>query len=321
MKKFWRSVGIVFLTIFLLAFFVPFLIPYVPPKGVSTLENAMDTDSQTIEINGLQVHYKEAGEPGAPLMLLLHGFGASEFSWREVMQPLAENFHVIAYDRPAFGLTERPLPGDWGFQPNPYGEEANVALVIGLMDAFDADQAVLVGNSAGGRIALAVAAAYPERVSNLVLVDSVGASGSSFSWTNLITQIPQVRELGHYAVRSIASTGVDSIYAAWYDPALVTEDIIAGYKVPLQVENWDRALFEFQRASKRPDLTEALSHLPVPALVISGEDDRIVPPETAVQLAELLPNSELVLIPECGHLPHEECPAEFLEAIEQFLKR
>jgi len=281
----------------------------------------MDTDSQTIEINGLQVHYKEAGEPCAPLMLLLHGFGASEFSWREVMQPLAENFHVIAYDRPAFGLTERPLPGDWGFQPNPYGEEANVALVIGLMDAFDADQAVLVGNSAGGRIALAVAAAYPERVSNLILVDSVGASGSSFSWTNLITQIPQVRELGHYAFRSIPSTGADSIYAAWYDPALVTEDIIAGYKVPLQVENWDRALFEFQRASKRPDLTEALSQLPVPALVISGEDDRIVPPETAVQLAELLPNSELVLIPECGHLPHEECPAEFLEAIEQFLKR
>ena len=309
------------LTIFLLAFFVPFLIPYIPPQGVSTLENAMDADSQMIVVNDLQVHYKEAGDPSAPLILLLHGFGASEFSWRAVLEPLAQDYHVIAYDRPAFGLTERPLAGDWGFQPNPYGEEANVELVIGLMDAFGADQAVLIGNSAGGRIALAVAAAYPERVSKLVLVDSVGASGSSFSWTHFLTQIPQVRELGHYAVRSIASSGVDSIYAAWHDPSLVTDEIIAGYKVPLQVENWDRALFEFQRASKRPDLTETLSQLSVPALVISGEDDRIVPPETAIGLADLLPNSELVIIKDCGHLPHEECPQEFLAAVGAFLIR
>ena len=67
-----------------------------------------DPDSRFIELNGLNVHYKQAGS-GEPLIVLLHGFSASTFSWREVMQPLAAFGTVVAYDRPGFGLTERPL--------------------------------------------------------------------------------------------------------------------------------------------------------------------------------------------------------------------
>jgi pimeloyl-ACP methyl ester carboxylesterase len=128
-----------------------------------------------------------------------------------------------------------------------------------------------------------------------------------------------MRAIGPYAVRSIASSGVDSIYEAWHDPSLVTEDILAGYQVPLQVENWDRALFEFQRASQRPELTQDFDRLTMPVLVLSGDDDRVIPMENAVLLSEQIQGSELVIFENCGHLPHEECPDAFMQAVSEFL--
>jgi pimeloyl-ACP methyl ester carboxylesterase len=277
-------------------------------------------ESRTVEIDGVTVHYVEAGEPGGPLILLMHGFGASTFSWREVIEPLAAYGHVVAYDRPAFGLTERPLPGDWeAGSVSPYSEQANIGYVLGLMDHFGAQQAILVGNSAGGRVALAVAAAHPERVRALVLVD---AAANGMEWNSLERAFflsPQLRAVGPYAVRGIAGSGDASIRLAWHDPALVTEAIIAGYRLPLQVENWDRALWEFQRAGERRDLTDDLRQMDIPALVLSGDDDRIIPVEQAIALDALLPDSQLVIIENCGHLPHEEKPAEFMQAVAAFL--
>ena len=90
------------------------------------------------------------------------------------MEPFSQLGTVIAFDRPAFGLTERPL--EWEGQ-NPYSPEAQVELVIGLLDHFGVDQAILVGNSAGGTIAMQAALTYPERVSALVLVDPAVYNG------------------------------------------------------------------------------------------------------------------------------------------------
>ena len=313
------SLGKVILIILVVILVLPLLVPYIPPKGVSTLSDAMLPDSRTVEIDGVNLHYQEAGE-GEPLILLLHGFGASTFSWREVMEPLSTYGHVVAYDRPAFGLTERPLPREFMWSSgNPYNEEANIEYVIGLIDHFGADKAILVGNSAGGRVALATAVAYPERVQALVLVDSSGASGRTMNLMQFLYQLPQLRAIGPYAVREIASSGVDSIYEAWHDPSLVTDEIVSGYKVPLQVENWDRALFEFQRASQRPDLTQDLDRLTMPVLVLSGDDDRVIPMEFAVKLSEQIEGSKLVIFENCGHLPHEECPEAFMNTVSEFL--
>lgn len=108
-------------------------------------------DSQFVEVNGLRVHYQRFGE-GAPAMILLHGFGASTFSWREVIKPLGAHGTAIAFDRPGFGLTERPLPQTWKGE-NPYTLDFQADLVIGLMDALDIPRAFLIGNSAGGTVA------------------------------------------------------------------------------------------------------------------------------------------------------------------------
>jgi pimeloyl-ACP methyl ester carboxylesterase len=91
------------------------------------------------------------------------------------------------------------------------------------------------------------------------------------------------------------------------------------YTKPLQAENWDRGLWEFMLASRSVGLDKQLDRIRVPVLVITGDDDRIVPTAQSVRLAGELPNAKLVIVPNCGHIPQEESPAAFLQAVADFL--
>lgn len=295
---------------------VPLLVP-VPPLEYTVPANTLaDDDSLFIDVNGLNVHYKIMGE-GEQTFILLHGFGASLFSWHAVMPELAKYGTVVAYDRPAFGLTERPLT--WDGQ-NPYSPEAQVELVIGLMDKLGVEQAILIGNSAGGKIAFETALMYPQRVQALVAVDAaVYAGGGSPSFVRPILKTPQMRHLGPLIARQIEKNGDDFIRSAWHDPSKITQETWDGYRKPLRVENWDRALWELTIASEASDLAERLDELTLPVLVITGDDDRIVPTEQSLRLADELPNAILYVVAACGHLPHEEKPEEFMQVIASFL--
>jgi pimeloyl-ACP methyl ester carboxylesterase len=305
---------------FLVVFVGPFLIPVPPLAGTVPPEQLADPDSRFVEVNGLRVHYKMAGQ-GVPVMVLMHGFAASVFSWREVMEPLAERGTVIAFDRPAFGLTERPMPGT-GEGQNPYSAESQANLTVALLDELSVDKGILIGNSAGGTIATLVALNYPDRVEALVLVDAAIYSGSgSPAWTSLLFTLPQMRRLGPLVARSLASRGEDLARLAWHDPSKITAEAWEGYRKPLRVQNWDQALWQLTLASRPLGLEKRLNEIHVPTLVISGDDDRVVPTAQSVRLARELPNAELVIIPACGHVPHEECPEPFLLAVEDFLNR
>ncbi len=325
MKKPSRPLRIILITVGLLLAILligPFLVPIPPLEDTVPPEQLADLDSRFIEIeigeNTLRVHYKTTGE-GEPTLILLHGFGASVFSWREVMEPLGELGTVIAFDRPAFGLTERPL--SWEEGANPYTPKAQVALVVGLMDALGVDKAILVGNSAGGTVSVNTALAHPERVAALVLVDAaIYEGGGAPPWTRPLLRTPQVDRLGPLVARQIEKRGDAFLEGAWHDPGKLTAEDRAGYREPLRVENWDRALWAFTKASNASNLAERIEEITLPSLVISGDDDRVVPVESSVRLAEELPNAELVVIPNCGHVPHEECPEPFLEAVKGFVR-
>jgi pimeloyl-ACP methyl ester carboxylesterase len=294
----------------------PFLVPVPPLVGTLPPKALADFDSQFIEINGLSVHVKTMGQ-GQPVFVLLHGFGASLYSWQAVMAPLSQHGTVIAFDRPAFGLTERPLT--WEGQ-NPYGLEAQVALTVGVLDHFDVQQAILVGHSAGGTVSMKTALAHPERVSALVLVDPAVYSRSvAPAWVRLLIKTPQMRRLGPLFARQIQARGPEMIELAWHNPALLQPEMIEVYKKPLQVENWDKALWEFTLASRPSGLAEHLNEFTLPVLVITGDDDRIVPTADSLWLASVLPNAELVVITDAGHVPHEERPAAFMDAVSNFL--
>ncbi len=305
----------------------PFLVPVPPLEDTVPPAHLADPDSRFVEVIDpdypcdITVHYKQQGT-GEPRLLLLHGFAASTFSWREVMTPLTTMAGtVVAFDRPAFGLTERPMPGDWRGE-NPYSTESQVALTTGLMDTLGWARAILVGNSAGGTVALLTALEHPERVDALILVDAaIYAGGGTPAIVRPLLRTPQMRHLGPLIARRIQAWGEDFARSAWHDPSQLTPEIWVGYKKPLQAENWDRALWELTRASRRrSDLEERLTDVTMPTLVITGDDDRIVPTEQSIRLAEALPNATLVVIPDCGHVPHEECPEAFLEAMRDFLE-
>ncbi len=295
----------------------PFLIPVPPLQGTRPISELADPDSQFVTLNGLKVHYKIKGE-GEPVLVLLHGFGASLYSWQAVMAPLAESGTVIAYDRPAFGLTERPLSWEG---PSPYSPEAQIALLEALLDHFNVERAILVGNSAGGTVAMQFYLTHPERVQALVLVDpavySGGGAPRALRW---LLRTPQLRHLGPLIARQLQIRGPELIKQAWYDPERIPPETLALYQKPLQVENWDRALWEFTLSSQPSDLSSHLAEFTLPVLVITGEADRIVPTEQSVQLAHELPQAQLVVIPQAGHVPHEEQPAAFLAAVSAFIQ-
>ena len=307
------------LGVLLLALLVgPFLVPVPPLENTVSPKQLADPDSQFVRIEGLEVHYKTEGE-GEPAMVLLHGFGASLFSWREVVSPLSQVGTVLAFDRPAFGLTERPLRADWG-ERNPYTTEFQVDLTVALIDMLGVEQAILVGNSAGGAISMLTTLEHPERVKALILVDpAVYAGGGAPPLIRPLLQTRQMRHLGPLISRRIQTWGTDFLRSAWHDPSQITDEVWQGYQKPLQVEHWDRALWELTAASQSPQLADRLSELTLPILVITGDDDRIVPTEQSIRLAGELPNAELAVIPNCGHVPHEERPELFLQAVMGFL--
>lgn len=320
MRRWVRIVLIVLVVLLVILLVGPFLIPIPPLEDTVPPEQLADPDSGFVDVNGLQVHYKTAGQ-GEPTLLLLHGFGASVFSWREVMEPLSEIGTVIAFDRPAFGLTERPLPGQWVGE-SPYSAEYQVELTVGLLDALGVERAILVGNSAGGAISMLTTLTYPERVQALVLVDpAVYAHGGWMGLLHFFANAPQMQRIGPLVARRIRSWGMDFGRSAWHDPSKITAEVWEGYLKPLQVENWDRALWEMIRASRSHNLAERLAEIQMPCLVITGDDDRIVPTDQSIRLADELPDAELVVIPDCGHTPHEECPESFLQAATDFLSQ
>jgi pimeloyl-ACP methyl ester carboxylesterase len=319
-----RRLGLIALGIVVVLLVGPFLVPVPPLKDTVPARQLADEDSRFVTALGMDVHYKEWGT-GRRTIVLLHGFGASTFSWREVTGPLSEDARVIAYDRPAFGLTERPMPGEWhgGDYPggSPYAPEAQADLVVALLDAWEVDRAVLVGHSAGGSIALLAALRHPERIEALVLVDAaVYAEGGPSALVYPLLATPQMRHLGPLIARTIGGTAGERILElSWHDPTRITPEIRVGYRAPLAIDDWDRALWELTVARSPQRLGERVAEVASPALVVTGAEDRVVPPADSARLAQEIAGARYLSIEACGHLPHEECPQEFLDAVSQFL--
>ncbi len=296
----------------------PFLVP-VPSLHQSAPRDLADSDSRFATLCGLDVHYKMRGA-GEPYVLMLHGFGASVFSWRTVVESLSSRGTVVAYDRPPFGLTERPLRGDWAEGENPYAPAAQLALAIGLLDHLGVDKAIWMGHSAGGTLAVYAALEHPERVASLVLVSpAILRTGGPPRALRPILGTRQMRHLGPLIVREAVGRADSFLARAVHDETWITDDVRAGYHVPFRTEGWDTGLWEYALATDYPDLVRDAQALSIPVLLVTGDDDRVVPTEDTVSMAGTLSRAQLVVIPQCGHLAHEECPDAFLGAVRAFV--
>lgn len=297
----------------------PLLIPPVRSQGTLPGDQVGDPDSEFALLNGVEVHYKVRGEGSDDLVLLHHTYG-NVFTWEHVLSGLADRARVTAFDRPGYGLTQR-LPRDqWG-ETNPYTREASSQITVELMDRLGMDQAVLVGSSAGGTSAIETATRFPERVRALILV-SPAITGDVGPPDNLrpLLRAPQLRRIGQRVVERLGSEiTAERVGGAWHDPSRVTEQDIANYRRPLDVDNWAVGYYDLFTAEDPPYLVEELRQLQVPTLLVVGGSDTVITVAENRETAEAIPGARFEVLEGCGHTPQEECPDQLLTLIRGFL--
>ncbi|SDB95325.1 Pimeloyl-ACP methyl ester carboxylesterase [Geotoga petraea] len=300
----------------ILLFTIPFLYNY--EDGVYSHRELAYSDSKFMRIDGFDVHYKEYGEQNEKTIILLHGFGSHTYTWDKVIKQLGEKYHVIAFDRSSFGLTERVFD----IEENIYSTDYQIDLIKKIMNKKNIEKAILIGNSAGGTISLNFYFRYPELVERLILVDAAVYVGGGFpDFVKLLLFLPQVNYLGPEITSILLNNNSDEfIKSAFYDDLKVTDEVLAEYKRPTLVKGYKKAFWEFIKGTQNYEIIEKLDEIEVPTLVITGDNDVIVPTEQSIKLSKDIKNSKLVILENTGHLPQEENPVEFIQVVEKFLK-
>lgn len=316
-----KVIGRVALVVLVLVLVVPFLIP-VETTGTATYKEVAGEGATFTTAQGVEIYYEKSDFvceednncSNPPVIFLLHGFGANTYSFREVVKPLTALGDVIAYDRPGFGLTQRPT--SWEGE-NPYGSIGQELILDELIAQFASGRdVILVGHSAGGTLAAQYTVDNKDAIQGLILISpAILSGGGTPSWLNWIFSIPQLDHLGPLLVSSIASSGMDLLNQAWYNKDLITDEVKAGYREPLSVIGWEEGFWEFNRAPRAFDVKDRLDEINVPTLLITGDTDTVVPTADTEALASLIKDSVLFVIPQSGHLAHEETPEDTMKAI------
>ncbi len=277
--------------------------------------------SHFLDTNGFRVHYQRLGS-GPTLILLLHGSFLSVRSWRHVTAELAKHATVVAIDRPLCGKTSRPVPKTGGAAL--YSAEAQSDLVAALIEQLGFERAIVIGHSTGGTVSVLTALRQPQRVQALVLVGAMvySAYATSKLPPPMLKMMTAAKPLFARLMRvMIGAFYTKALRALWHRQELLTDADIAAYRADFMAEAWDRAFLESFLATKPLGLDAQVPGLTLPTLVITGAHDRAVKPEESERLAAAVPNAQLVVIPDCGHIPHEEAPAAFLAAVTPFLQQ
>jgi pimeloyl-ACP methyl ester carboxylesterase len=258
-------------------------------------------------VDGTRVRYIEAGR-GTPV-LLLHGLGASMYTWRKnVASIAAAGFRVIAFDNRGFGFSDQP--------PTGYDNAAYVHLTVALLDSLRLADAVLVGHSMGGAIAAEVAIQNPPRVRGLVLIGSAGLGTRE----PLLFRVARWPFIGSFASglvgRGVTARLLKSTYA---DPGKVSESDVDQYYAPVARDGYGHAMRGVLREFRFDALRGRLDHIGCPTLVLWAEGDRWVPLALGRDLATGIPRSALVIVPHAGHAVQEEAPEEVNRLVIKFL--
>ncbi len=268
--------------------------------------------SEFVRVGSQLVHVEQSGE-GEPV-LLLHGFGASTYSWRKVIPTLSAAHRVIAMDLNGFGYTERPK------DLASYTREGQAALILGVLDALGIGRAHIVGHSYGGGVSLFLAATHPERFRTLVLVDSSAPTYPD----DRRSRLASARPFANLFLRAFALRPAmvrRSLKASFFDDSLITPELVRAYLDRVRIEGTEDAFYGLTVPRRVPGPKVIFEQIRVPALAIWGAEDQLIPLASSRRTVARIPGSEFAVIEHCGHLPMEEKPEELLAALLPFLER
>lgn len=251
--------------------------------------------------NGLRYVYLEGGT-GEPL-LLLHGFGANKDNFVLVAGALAKRYRLIIPDHIGFGESSHPQDAD-------YAPLAQVERLHALMQALGITRMHVGGSSMGGQIAMSYAAAYPDQVASLWLLDPAGV------WSATPSELLTVkRDTGRNLLMARnPEEFAEVIKFVTVKPPFIPRPVL---KVLAQERIANYALEERIGDQLIADSVEArIAGLRTPALIVWGDQDRAIHVDSAQILHRLLPKSRVIVMPGIGHLPHFErphsCVADYL---------
>jgi 2-hydroxy-6-oxonona-2,4-dienedioate hydrolase len=256
----------------------------------------------TATIYGVKIHYVEAGS--GPVIVLLHGLGGNTTNWVFNIAPLAQKYRVIVPDQIGFGQSDKPLIN------------YRIATYVDFLDRFlkelKVERASLVGNSMGGWVAAAYAIAHPEKVERIVLVDAAGlAFAPDFDTTQLIKLNPSTRE----GMKELVSR-------VFYNKLVFMSDAFIDASMAARINAGDGHTIRSITESiiRREDFLDGhLSLIKQPTLIIWGREDGLLPLSDGQRFQKEVPNSQLIVFDQCGHVPQIEKAADFNSALLKFL--
>ena len=265
-------------------------------------DSLLGVENHQVTVASHRMHYEVEGPANGPVVVLVHGLGSRAEDWRNLAPYLAKaGFRVYLPDLIGYGRSEKPA--DFS-----YSVHDEAAVMVDFLDALGLQQVNLGGWSMGGAIAQHVAAAHPERVKRLMLFDSAG-----------ILVLPKW-DIRLFTPNSAAE--LDQLDVLLWPhppkwPGFVARDIV-------RVSN-ERAWIIHRAMDTMltgQDATDSLlPQLKMPVLLVWGADDRITPVDQGEAMHRLIPQSELDVIPGCGHLAPEQCAAQIAPKVVEFVRQ
>lgn len=263
-----------------------------------------------------RIHYLDEGE-GEPLVLV-HGTPSWSFEYRHLIRELSDSHRCIAFDHLGFGLSERPA--GFGYRP-----EDHARVFAEVVEALGLERFTLVVHDFGGPIALPFAVAHPERIARLVVLNS-------FMWPFEDPKLVQQARfagsaVGRFLYRYLNFSLRVLMPLAFANRRRLTPQIHRQYLAPFAERQsrvqvlWALARALLGSAAHYAELWQGRARLQhIPALVLWGEGDRVLPVSFAQRWREALPRAEVQLLSEVGHWPQEEAPHAVLAAIRRLLE-
>ncbi len=323
-----RILGWILRVVAVLGFLLGVVLAYFSWQGRAresqTAAEAAPRTGRFVQAADTRIFIQEAGPVSGRAVLLIHGTGAWSEIWRETIQPLSEaGFRTIAMDLPPFGYSDKPQGAD------AYSRENQARRIIGVLDALDIHHVILTGHSVGARPTVEAALEAPGRVDRLVLVDpALGFQSdpndaphyqqNQPTW--MVRAIFGVRPLRHAILATWGANPMSTgpLFRSFVSQKeAVTDARVKMLQAPLTVKNtidgygdWMENLLVSHDSSAASDFAN-FQKLTMPVFLLWGSLDSVTPLWQGEQLKKLIPNAELSVIDNTGHIP-------FLEDVRQF---
>lgn len=275
----------------------------------STLESKYLRDvDRFINVAGARVRVREEGPEEGPVLILLHGFIYSLETWDAWASALSGEYRVVRYDLLGHGLTGPDAQ-------RRYAPAERAAFVGDVMTELGIEKAIIGGNSLGGLAAWRFAATHPERVNGLILVAPGGYSIHGVKDRPVSAPEPMKLFLRTAPDVAVKAT-LEQIFA---DNALATPQRVELLRDMMRREGNGDAFVESIEEFILPDPELELQRISAPTLILWGDQDALIPVEHGPQFESAIPNAELIIYDEVGHVPQEEIAVKSVRDTLSFL--